>query len=236
MYLNQCFLGDCLDILPTLPDKCINLIFSDLPYGTTQSAHDTPIDLQKLWEQYKRVLMPSGAVVLFSHGLFTYQLMSSNLSWYKYKWIWVKNKSTNHLNAKKMPMRQYEELLVFYGKQPTYNPQMSKGHPPMNYAIGGNSHIYGKERPTVNDAGTTLRYPKDVLYFDVVNNDDPNRTHEFQKPADLCEYVIRTYTNEGEVVLDSAAGSGTILKAAKHIGRQFVGIEKSVEVYCALSL
>lgn len=222
---------DCLQAMTFVPDGYVDLIFCDLPYGTTQAKVDTPIDLDSLWIQYKRVLKPDGAVVLFSHGVFTFDLVYSNREWYKYKWIWVKNKSTNHLNAKKMPLRQYEELLVFYNNPPTYNPQMSDGHKPMNYAMGGMSNIYGDERPTPNDAGTTLRYPKDVLYFDVVNNDDPERIHPFQKPVDLCRYIIRTYTNENDVVLDNAAGSGSILVAANQEKRRFIGVEIDKEVF-----
>jgi len=223
--INQIICGDCLEVIPTLPDACIDLVFTDLPYGTTQSKRDIPINLGLLWEQWLRVAKENAAIVLFAHNQFTIELATSQFALYRYRYVWVKNKSTNFLNAKRMPLRQFEDILVFYRKQPTYNPQFSYGHKPMNWARKSSHNIYGKTKFVVNDAGTTRRYPNDVLNFNVVNNDDPNRICEFQKPVDLCEFIIRTYTNTGDLVLDGAAGSGAICKAAKNMKRDFIGIE-----------
>ena len=223
--INRVMCGDCLDILPGLEDSSVDMVLCDLPYGTTQSKRDVEIDLDLLWDQYLRVCKENAAIVLFAHNQFTFKLALSKFELYRYKYVWIKNKSTNHLNSRKMPLRAHEDILVFYRSSPTYNPQFSYGHKPMNWARKRSSNVYGAEKRVVNDAGTTRRYPNDVLYFDVVNNDDPERICEFQKPVDLCEFLIRTYTNPGDVVLDNAMGSGSVCLAARNTGRLSIGIE-----------
>jgi site-specific DNA-methyltransferase (adenine-specific) len=229
---NCLFEGDCLEILPTLPGNSINLILCDLPYGTTQNRWDSVIDLEKLWAEYRRILKPNGAVVLTSQGVFTAKIIMSNEQWFKYKIVWEKSKPTNFLNAKKQPLRKHEDICVFYGKPPTYNPQMRAGKP---YDKGIRkdqlSGSYGDFSPVhVKSSGD--RYPSDIVYFKTAES-EPGRTvwHPTQKPVELGRYLVRTFSNSGDVVLDNAFGSGSFLVAAALEGRKFIGIEKNQEVH-----
>jgi site-specific DNA-methyltransferase (adenine-specific)/modification methylase len=206
------------------------MILCDLPYGTTQNKWDSIIDLDALWQEYKRILKPEGVAVLTSQGLFTARLMLSNEAWFKYKLVWEKSKSTNFLNAKKQPLRKHEDICVFYKKPPTYNPQMRAGKP-YNKGVRKDqlSGSYGDFNPAhVQSEGA--RYPADVIYFKTAES-EVERTvwHPTQKPVELGRYLIRTYTNEGDVVLDNAFGSGSFLVAAALEGRRFIGIEKNTE-------
>ncbi|MDF2700759.1 MAG: phage methylase [Haloplasmataceae bacterium] len=226
---NSIIQGDCLLEMKKIPSASIDMILCDLPYGTTQNKWDSVIPLNKLWKQYKRIIKPNGAIVLTSSGMFTAQLMISNPELYKYKWIWVKSKSTNFLNAKKQPLRKYEEICVFYKKQPTYNPQMTEGEP---YDKGirkdqltGN---YGDFNP-VRVYSEGQRYPVDVIYCKTAESEGTVH-HPTQKPVELGRYFIRTYTNPGDVVLDNTCGSGSFLVAAVLEGRNFIGIEKNEDV------
>lgn len=231
-YENCVFEGDCLDILAGLPDGCIDMILCDLPYGTTQNKWDCQIDLAALWAEYGRVLKSDGTVVLTSHGVFTAKLILSNEMWFKYKIVWEKSKPTNFLNASKQPLRKHEDICVFYRRQPTYNPQMGPGTP---YDKGTRkdqlSGSYGEFQPAhVKSEGG--RYPSDIVYFKTAES-EPERTvwHPTQKPVELGRYLIRTYTERGDIVLDNACGSGSFLVAAHLEGRKYCGIEKNREVH-----
>jgi site-specific DNA-methyltransferase (adenine-specific) len=207
------------------------MIFCDLPYGTTRSPWDTVIPFDPLWEQYERIIKPSGAIVLFAKAPFDKILYNSKPELYRYDWVWEKNKASGHLNAGHMPMQAHELLMVFYKEQPVYNPQMTTGHKPMHTMTNNhNSPVYGGGVRWVTEGGKTERHPRSVLYFPVVNNDDPERIHPNQKPVPLCEYMIRTYTNQGDTVLDSCSGSASISLAALRTGRTPIAIEKDVSM------
>ncbi len=230
--INQLFEGDCLKYLKQFPDNSIDMVLCDLPYGTTQNKWDSVIPLSKLWKEYERVVKDNGAIVLTSQGLFTAQLMMSNPKMFKYKWIWEKSKPTNFLNAKKQPLRKYEDICVFYKKQPTYNPQMTKGEP-YNKGIRKNqlSGSYGDFQPVhVHSDGE--RYPIDIIYFKTAESEG-RVIHPTQKPIELGRYLVRTYSNPGDLILDNTFGSGSFLVAALLEGRNFVGVErnKNVELF-----
>lgn len=219
--------GDCLELMKNISNKSLDMILCDLPYGTTQCKWDTVIPFAPLWEQYTRIIKENGAILLFSSQPFTSSLVASNLKMYKYEWIWQKTQPKGHLNAKKMPMRVHENIEVFYSKPPTYNPQMTHGH---KRKIAKTNYIreskgdscYGTEiRNTFYDS--TDRYPIDIQVFS--NADQSNKLHPTQKPIELMEYFIKTYTNEGDWVLDNCMGSGTTGAAAKRLNRKFIGIE-----------
>ncbi len=227
--INSVIEGDCLEVMKKMPDSCIDMILCDLPYGTTQNKWDSVIPLEELWRQYKRVLKPNGVVVLTSLGLFTAQLMLSQPKMYKYRWIWQKSKATNFLNAKKQPLRKFEDVCVFYSKQPTYNPQMIEGEP-YDKGVRKNqlSGSYGDFQPAhVRSDG--LRYPTDVIYFKTAESEG-DVWHPTQKPIELGRYLVRTYTNPGDIVLDNTCGSGSFLVSALLEGRNFIGIEKNEDV------
>jgi site-specific DNA-methyltransferase (adenine-specific) len=213
----------------TIDDKSVDLILCDLPYGTTNCKWDTIIDLNKLWVEYKRVIKPNGAILLFAQTPFDKVLGSSNLGMLRYEWIWEKTQATGHLNAKKMPMKSHENILVFYNKKPTYNPQKTTGHKPINsytkyVKTQNNTEIYGKVKKEISGGGETDRYPRSVLKFP--SDKQTSCLHSTQKPLALCEYFIKTYTNEGDLVLDNTAGSGTTGLVAKNLNRNYILIEK----------
>ncbi|AGN51381.1 DNA methylase [Vibrio phage 1.135.O._10N.222.54.B6] len=219
--------GDCLEVMKGIPSGSIDMILTDPPYGTTACKWDSIIPLEPMWEQLKRIVKPNGAIVMTASQPFTSVLICSNLKMFKYDWAWQKPKGTGHLNAKKQPMRDKEDILVFYAKQCTYNPQMAVGAPYKDKA--GKDHgattsmtdSYGAYTNKRED-NTGFRYPKQVLQFGVVER---GTVHPTQKPVDLMEYLIKTYTNEGDTVLDFACGSGTTGVAAKNLNRDFIGIE-----------
>jgi len=223
---NQILLGDCLDLLPSVPDASVDMILCDLPYGTTQNKWDSIIDLPRLWEQYERVIKDNGAIVLTAQTPFDKVLGVSNLGLLRYEWIWEKTTATGHLNAKKMPMKAHENVLVFYKKAPTYNPQKTSGHKPVNsytkHQDDGSN--YGVTRIGVSGGGSTERYPRSVQVFPT--DKQKSALHPTQKPVALMEYLIKTYTNPGDLVLDNAIGSGTTAVAAQNTGRDFLGMEK----------
>jgi DNA modification methylase len=239
-YLNQIIQGDCLDVMPTLPDKSIDMILCDLPYGTTQNKWDSVIDLSKLWKEYTRIIKDNGVIALTSQGLFTAKLILSNEDWFKYKIVWIKSKSTNFLNAKKQPLRKHEDICVFYKQQPIYNPQMANGEA-YDKGIRKDQYTgsYGDFKPRhVKSNGN--RYPNDVVCFEEQDIEDyvyfktaeseGTVYHPTQKPVELGRYLIRTYTNPGDVVLDNACGSGSFLLSALLEGREYIGIEKNEDV------
>lgn len=229
------FCGDCLPLMRGLPDKSVDMVLADLPYGTTQNKWDSIIPLPELWEQYRRVC--KGAIVLTAAQPFTSTLIMSQQDLFRYDMVWVKNKASGHLNAKKRPLVSHESVLVFSEGQPPYYPQMSEGHKPANYAKRTcHSTNYGKQTEATYRGGNTVRYPRSDLHFDVVNNDSPDRAHPTQKPVDLMEYLIRTYTAEGQTVLDNCMGSGSTGVAALRASRQFIGIEKDETYFNAAKL
>ena len=226
---NRVFEADCLEKMLEIPDASIDMILCDLPYGVTQNAWDSYIPLDKLWEQYLRVIKPNGAIVLTSSGVFTAMLIMSQPSLYKYKLVWEKSKPTNFLNAKKQPLRKHEDICVFYKKQPTYNPQMGQG---VAYDKGVRkdqlSGSYGDFQP-IHVHSDGQRYPTDVIYFKTAESEG-KVVHPTQKPIELGRYLIRTYTKPGDIVLDNACGSGSFLVSAVLEGRNFIGIEKNEDV------
>lgn len=220
---------DCLKAMKAIPDGSVNLILCDLPYGTTQNKWDSVIPLEALWRQYERILAPQGAVVLTAQGPFTARLMLSNEDWFKYKLVWEKSKPTNFLNAKKQPLRKHEDICVFYPRQPTYQPQMGDG---AAYDKGVRKNqltgSYGDFRPAhIKSEGG--RYPTDVIYHKTAESEG-QVYHATQKPVGLGQYLIRTYTNPGDVVLDNAFGSGSFVIAAAMEGRHAIGIELNQDV------
>ena len=217
--------GDCLERMKEVDDESINMILADIPYGSTNCAWDSVIDLDSMWENLGRIIKPNAAIVLTAQTPFDKILGASNINMLKYEWIWEKTAATGHLNAKKMPMKAHENILVFYNKLPTYNPQKTTGHKPANsYTKKHNSdgEIYGKTS-SVSGGGQQDRYPRSVLTFK--SDKQKSNLHPTQKPVALMEYLIKTYTNEGETVLDFTAGSFTTGVACKNLNRKFIGIE-----------
>lgn len=226
-------LGDCLERMKEIPDNSVDMILCDLPFATTQNSWDCLIPFTTLWEQYSRVAKHNAAIVLFGMQPFSSMLVTSNIRDFKYDWVWNKPKGTGHLNAKKQPMRDKEDILVFYKKQCTYNPQMTEGLPYKDKA--GKDHssktsMTGSYREYTNfrNDNEGKRYPKQVLKFGVVER---GTLHPTQKPVALMEYLIKTYTNEYEVVLDNCMGSGTTGVACRNLNRKFIGIEMDESYY-----
>jgi len=207
------------------------MVLCDLPYGTTQNQWDSVICLDSLWKLYNRVVKTNGAIVLFAHGIFTAQLIMSNQKDFKYKWVWEKSKASNYLNTKKQPLRKHEDVCVFYKKQPIYNPQMKDGDP-YNKGLRKDQSTgsYGKFNRVLVKSDDGKRYPTDILYFKTAESEG-EVWHPTQKPVELGRYLIRTYTNPGDIVLDNAFGSGSFLVAAVMENRKFCGIEKNEDVY-----
>lgn len=224
--------GDCLELMPKhVGDKSIDLILCDLPYGTTNCRWDSIIDLKKLWKEYTRVIKDNGAILLFAQTPFDKVLGASNLEMLRYEWIWEKTSATGHLNAKKMPMKAHENILVFYKNLPTYNPQKTQGHNPVNTFTkrhNNDGDVYGNTT-TSSGGGNTDRYPRSVLLYP--SDKQTSNLHNTQKPLSLIEYIIKTYSNEGDIVLDNAAGSGTTGKGCENLDRYCIMMEKDFEIY-----
>jgi len=226
---NKIHLGDCLDLMPSIPSKSIDMILCDLPYGTTACEWDSIIDMSRLWQEYERVIKDNGAIVLTACNEFTFALYNSNPKMFKYRWIWKKSLATGFLLAKKQPMRNFEDVLVFYKKQPTYNPiSFRKGkieHRDMNLK-NINCNVYAQnrlKRRVLNED----RLPTTILEFQSTNNGSKGSSiHPTQKPLALFEYLIKTYTNENEIVLDNCSGSGTTAIACMNVNRRFICIER----------
>lgn len=231
--INKILKGDCLELLNGVEDKSIDMILADLPFGTTNCKWDSIIDLEQLWIHYERVIKDNGAIVLFAQTPFDKVLGCSNLKLLRYEWIYEKTQATGHLNAKKMPMKAHENILVFYKKLPTYKPiktkehkrKVSTAHHKRNTSTG---EIYGK-CDNFSDYDSTERYPRSVQVF--ASDKQKLNLHSTQKPLALCEYLIKTYTNEGDLVLDNVCGSGTTGVAAKRLNRNFILMEKDEEIY-----
>lgn len=228
--VNTVIEGDCLEAMKDLPEKSIDMILCDLPYGTTQNQWDSVIPLNELWKHYERIIKDNGAIVLTAQGLFSAKLMLSNPKLFKYKITWVKSKPTNFLNAKKQPLRKHEDILIFYKKQPHYNPQMTIGEPyNKGYRKNQLTGSYG-DFGVVEVKSDGQRYPTDVLYFKTAESEGPVY-HPTQKPVALGRYLVRTFTGPGDIVLDNTCGSGSFLVSAILEARKFIGIEKNKEVY-----
>jgi len=218
-------LGDCLERMKEIPDCSIDLILSDLPYGTTACKWDTEIDLQLLWKQYKRVAKHNAAIVLFAQTPFDKVLGVSNIKMLCYEIIWEKTHPTGHLNAKKMPMKAHENILVFYDKLPTYNPQKTTGHTRKTATkTKDDTPIYGVQNFQDLRYDSTERYPRSVITL--ASDKQKSSLHPTQKPVALIEWLVKTYSNIGDLVLDSCMGSGTTGVACRNTSRKFIGIEK----------
>ncbi|MBX4266574.1 DNA-methyltransferase [Clostridium estertheticum] len=231
---NKIYLGDCLEVMKKIDDKSIDMVLCDLPYGTTNCRWDTVIPLKKLWEQYERIIKDNGAIVLFAQTPFDKVLGCSNLKLLRYEWIWEKTTATGHLNSKKMPMKAHENILVFYKSLPTYNPQKTYGHKPVNsytkyIDTQNNTEIYGKVSKEMSGGGNTDRFPRDVQVFST--DKQKCKLHSTQKPVSLCEYLIKTYTNKGDLVLDNCIGSGTTAVSCIDTNRDYIGIENDEEIF-----
>ena len=224
--------ADCFDVFPFIEDKSIDAIICDLPYGTTANKWDTIIPFDKLWEQLNRVIKPNGAIVLFGSEPFSSALRMSNIKNYKYDWIWDKKMVTGFALAKKQPMRNHENIIVFYQKQPTYNFQKRDVKKPFGKILDGvSSENYGNLK---NKGERGVGYPKTIIEFPKPNNlskSDLGGKHPTQKPISLMEYLIKTYTNKGDIVLDFTMGSGTTNLACIKLNRKSIGIEKEKQYY-----
>ena len=233
--------ADCFDVFPYIADESVQLILCDLPYGTTACKWDSVLPFDKLWEQYERIVKPNGAIVLTASQPFTSALVMSNLKLFRYEWVWDKVQPTGALTVKKMPMKQHENVLVFYKSQPTYNRQMTdrkkedlrvnavrnKNNQKTNF---GYEHTGGMTMKYAADYDPTKVNPKSILTY----SKQPTRTknlHPTQKPLELMKYLIKTYSNEDDIVMDNCMGSNTTGLACKELNRQYIGIEKEKAYY-----
>ena len=231
--LNQIYNLNCLDGMKQIRNGTIDMILSDLPYGITECEFDKVIPFIPLWSEYKRIIKPNGAIILTAKQPFTTDLICSNREWYRYNMVWMKNISTGFLNSKVLPLQTHEDICVFYRHKPTYNPQMESG---FSRKISKASsmrkckaaEIYSKAI-NLSDYDSTERYPISVIYFESDKNN--SAIHPTQKPVALFEYLIRTYSNETDVVLDTCMGSGTTAIACINTNRQFIGFETSKKYF-----
>lgn len=220
MELNKIYNEDCLVGMKRIPDKSVDMILADLPYGTTRNKWDSIIPLDELWKQYERIIKDNGAIVLTAQTPFDKVLGASNLKLLRYEWIWRKEAGTGFLNAKKMPLKDHENILVFYKRLPTYKPQMRLGYKAYETKKGHHGTNYGEDKGAITKSNGE-RYPLTVLDF----KRDKDKLHPTQKPVELFEYLIKTYTNENEVVLDNVMGSGTTAIACMNTNRNYIGFE-----------
>lgn len=228
MDLDKIYLEDCLEGMKRIDDCSIDAIICDLPYGTTRNAWDSVIPLDALWAEYKRIAKPNAAIVLFAQTPFDKVLGASNLTMLRYEWIWQKESGTGFLNAKKAPLKEHENILVFYRKPPVYNPQMKQGTP---YKCKQGNVVNNYDSAHMNDVVITEnkgeRYPTTILRF----ARDRKKLHPTQKPVDLLRYLVRTYSNKGDTILDNCMGSGTTAIACIKEHRHFIGFETCEEYY-----
>jgi len=222
--LIQLLQGNCLELMKDIPDKSIDMILCDLPYGTTQNKWDSVIPLDLLWVEYERIIKDNGVIALNAQTPFDKLLGASNLKLLKYEWIWEKSKSTGYLNARKMPMKKHENILIFYKNLPCYNPQFTEGTPYKNsHKAGDTGTNYGENKREYSFQNKGTRFPTSIQYFESIKTNA--QLHPTQKPVELCEYLIKTYTNEGETILDNCMGSGSTGVACVNLNRNFIGIE-----------
>ena len=225
--------ADCFDVFPFIEDKSIDAIICDLPYGTTACKWDSILPLDKLWCEYNRIIKPNGAIILNSSEPFTSVLICSNLKYFRYKWVWDKvNRYTGYANANKMPLKRHEDIVVFYRKLPTYNKQMIDGKP-YKYTRKKNKEQHLGQNGLTDRVGGSVdgkRNPFDIISI-TGDNKKENGLHPTQKPLELMEYLIKTYTNENDTVLDNTMGSGTTNLACIKLNRKSIGIEKEKQYY-----
>ena len=234
MEIDTIYNMNCLKGMKEIADGSVDMILCDLPYGITDNEWDVRLPFEPLWEQYKRVTKNNAAIVLFSQMPFGAELIMSNKKMFRYEWILEKGHAAGFLNSHKMPLRCHENILVFYNALPTYNPQLARGKPYKRWHLERNgSSNYGKKKDTVTLNTDGSRYPRDVVKFNMPTAlyGKGEIFHPTQKPVALCEYLIRTYTNEGELVLDNCMGSGTTAVAAINTGRHFIGFEKEKKYF-----
>lgn len=226
--INKVYHMDCLEGMKLIKDKSIDMILCDLPYGQTSNKWDSLIDLKKLWEQYNRIIKDNGCIALTAKGKFMVDLICSNKDMYRYEWIWNKNKGANFAHAKRMPLNVHEYVLIFYKKQPTYNPQMVQGKPYFQKRANDNAKgIADNLERKSGGSKDGLRYPKTIIEVEGIAQ--RHIIHPTQKPVALFEYLIKTYTNEGDLVLDNCMGSGTTAIACINTNRNYIGFEKERE-------
>ena len=223
--LDHIYHGDCLEIMADWPDNCVDLVLTDPPYGTTACSWDVVIPLEPMWMHLKRLIKPNGAIVMTASQPFTTILIASNMGMFRYEMIWDKMKGSDFLNANKKPLGSHENVVVFYEKQPTYNKQVWFSMPYKKTKNGNLSDCYGKREAALSESKDGERCPVSIIKF----TRDGDRLHPTQKPVALMEYLIKTYTDKGETVLDFAIGSGTTAVACKELGRNYIGIEKEQE-------
>ena len=221
--------GDCLELMNNISNKSIDMICCDLPYGVTQNQYDIPLPLDNLWNQYNRIIKDNGAILLFGQGKFYVDLVNSNPKMFRYDLVWDKVLSSGFLNANRMPLRCHEQIAVFYKKMPTYNPQFTEGQP-----LHGKGNSYKNKVPINNNygkfdnvgdnrKGSTQKYPTSIMRF---SKPHPSKAlHRTEKPIELLEYLVKTYTNESDIVLDNCMGSGSTGIACLNANRNFIGIE-----------
>ena len=220
--------GDCLELMKDIPDGSVDMILADLPYGTTACKWDTIIPFEPLWEQYERIIKDNGAIVLTASQPFSSFLITSNIKMFKYCWVWDKKKGGNIFNAKYQPMKVHEDVCVFSKSSALYNPQMVEREKPKRSKNYGTGEAFGGNRTPEETVRTyTHTYPKSILEFS--NAVQKGKVHPTQKPVALFEYLIKTYTNEGDLVLDNVAGSGTTGVACQNLNRKYILIEKEEE-------
>ena len=212
--------GDCLGIMPSIPTASVDMVLCDLPYGTTRNKWDTVIPFEALWPEYKRIVKPNGAIVLFGDGMFTATMMASNPAMWRYNLIWDKGRGSDFLNANRKPLKAHEDIAVFYARQPTYNKQWWYSTPYKPITNGRLSDNYGTRGAAVTESEDGRRNPITVLRFP-----KPTGVHPTQKSVPLLEYLIKTYTDVGDTVMDNTMGSGSTGVACMNTGRQFIGIE-----------
>ena len=217
--------GNCLELMKDIPDKSVDMVLCDLPYGTTQNKWDKQINLQVLFTEYKRLVRIGGVIALFSQQPFSADLIQANRKQFRYEWIWQKSQGTVFLNANRMPLKIHENILIFYDKLPTYNPQKAEGKPYDRWYSGKKTTNYREFMGMSTSSPDGSRYPVDVINFAQCNCTAEKPMHPTQKPVPLLEYLIKTYTNEGETVLDNCMGSGSTGVACVNTNRDFIGIE-----------
>ena len=235
--------GDCLEVMKDIPDHSVDMVLCDLPYGTTACKWDAVIPFEPLWCLYEKVVKPDGAILLFGSEPFSSYLRVSNMDMYKYDWIWHKSSSGSFANAKNAPMKFHENISVFYKKQPVYNPQFQDYSESVKEKFKDGSRVnktnaIGKNN--IQDMTSNVcseisygrgKYPESVQFFSSVPNCNGGKLHPTQKPVDLLEYLVKTYTNEGDTVLDNCMGSGSTGVACANTGRNFIGIEKEKQYF-----
>ena len=227
---NDIYNGDCLELMNGIEDKSIDMVLCDLPYGTTQCKWDTVIPFDKLWKQYNRIIKDDGVIVLFGSQPFTSNLIASNLAMFKYCWVWDKVRGVGHLNAKIRPMMSTEDVCVFYKNRPTYNPQMRDRDTPRKSQNKSTQEVYGKTKDIFNGDTLDKRYPINLITFSKSSQKD-FMLHPTQKPVELLEYLVETYTNKGDIVLDNCIGSGTTAIACINTNRNYIGFELDTGYY-----